>query len=188
MIEGKIINLRAVEKADLPKIFQWHNDAEVMQYWGRRGNSVSLGEVENWYQELIKRRDDRETYWMIETKQGVTIGRIFYRGLQQKDRQAEVVIMIGEKAYWGKGYGTDAMMTFLDYMFSQRNMHRIWLTVFAFNQRAIKSYQKCGFKLEGTAREDAFFDGRWQDHLHLGILQHEFQAPKTQAQQAARAS
>lgn len=174
MIEGKAINLRAVEKADLPRIVKWHNDPEVMHYWGRSGNSVSLAEVENWYQELVRHHDDREMYWMIDTKEGATIGRIFYRGLQQKERKTEVVIIVGEKEYWGRGYGTDAMMTFLGYMFHQRNMHRVWLTVFPFNQRAIKSYQKCGFKTEGTAREDAFFDGSWQDHIHMGILQHEF--------------
>ncbi len=90
-------------------------------------------------------------------------------------RDAFVAIGIGERMYWGKGYGTDAMRVTLRYAFDELNLHRVSLTVWAVNERAIRSYINAGFKVEGRIRESMHRDGRRMDMLVMGILHSEFQ-------------
>jgi RimJ/RimL family protein N-acetyltransferase len=62
----------------------------------------------------------------------------------------------------------------LGFAFGEMNLHRVFLTVYADNQRAIRCYEKCGFRHEGRQREARFSDGRYQDELMMGILREEF--------------
>ena len=87
---------------------------------------------------------------------------------------AWVGIGLGEPDYWGKGYGTDAMKVFLRYAFCEMNLHRVSLSVFDYNPRAVRSYEKAGFKLEGRGREMILRDGQHFDVIYMGILQHEW--------------
>ncbi len=104
------------------------------------------------------------------------IGGIDLRGIAWTDRIAEIGIVIGVKEYWGKGYGTDAMRVLMRLAFDTMNLHRLWLRVFDFNPRAIRSYEKCGFRREGLLREDKFMRGRYHDALVMAILEHEYRA------------
>jgi RimJ/RimL family protein N-acetyltransferase len=102
------------------------------------------------------------------------IGFIAFEEINWTDRDAYVSIGIGEPAFWGKGYGSDAMCLMLRYGFTELNLHRISLTVFEQNPRGIRSYEKCGFKHEGRIREFLLRDGRRSDMLHMGILRKEW--------------
>ncbi len=84
--------------------------------------------------------------------------------------------MIGDKDYWGKGYGTDAMRVLMRLAFDRMNLHRLWLQVHDFNQRAIASYEKCGFKRWGMLRDGKFSRGRYHDTIVMGILESEYRA------------
>jgi RimJ/RimL family protein N-acetyltransferase len=84
-------------------------------------------------------------------------------------------IGIGEKEYWGKGYGSDAMNVLLRYAFNELDLHRVTLTVFAFNERAIRMYERTGFKIEGRHRGYLYRDGRRWDLVEMGILKNEWQ-------------
>ena len=79
-------------------------------------------------------------------------------------------ITIGEKDVWGRGYGTEATRLMLDHAFGTLGLHRIALTVFEFNERAIRAYRNCGFVVEGRARESIWRDGRWWDELAMSVL------------------
>lgn len=83
-------------------------------------------------------------------------------------------IFIGDKKYWGKGYGTDAMRVLVKFIFEQMNIHKVKLNVYSFNERAIKSYEKCGFKVEGVLRQEIFRDGRYYDEIIMGLLKEEY--------------
>lgn len=85
-----------------------------------------------------------------------------------------VGIDIGERDEWGKGYGTDAMRVMLRYAFAELNLHRVSLNVFEYNPRAIRSYEKCGFGLEGRRRQALDRDGRRWDVIYMGILRGEW--------------
>ena len=102
------------------------------------------------------------------------IGNVGQIGLDWKNRSAFLGIVIAEKEYWGRGYGSDAIVTLLRFAFGEMNLHRIYLSVFDTNPRAIRCYEKCGFRHEGRAREALFRDGRYHDALQMAILRQEF--------------
>jgi len=88
--------------------------------------------------------------------------------------EAWMGISIGERDYWGKGYGTDAVRLILQYGFIELNLYRISLGLHAYNERALKSYEKAGFKMEGRMRGEGWRDGVHYDSLWMGILREEW--------------
>ena len=93
-------------------------------------------------------------------------------------------ISIGERDYWGKGYGTDAMRLAVQYAFVELNLRRVSLGLHAYNERALKSYQKVGFTLEGRMRGEGLRDGVRYDSYWMGILREEWFAPAHGAEEA----
>ncbi len=93
---------------------------------------------------------------------------------------AWVGIGIGDRTYWGKGYGTDAMRVVLRYAFAELNLHRVTLGVFEYNARAIRSYQKAGFVVEGRIRQEMVRDGRRWDGIYMGILRDEWEKKRNE--------
>ena len=89
---------------------------------------------------------------------------------------AFVGIAIGERDYWDKGYGTDAMRVMLRYAFTELNLHRVSLSVFEYNPRALRSYKKAGFVVEGRLRQWINREGRYWDLIFMGILREEWLA------------
>ena len=85
-----------------------------------------------------------------------------------------VGIGIGEREFWGKGFGTDAMELILQYAFTELNLQRVSLALHSYNVRALKSYEKAGFRLEGTTRGDQRREGKRTDTFWMGILRDEW--------------
>lgn len=108
------------------------------------------------------------------------IGQIELDGIRWNHGDAYVGIGIGP-GDWGKGYGTDAMRILLRYAFTELNLHRVTLTVFEYNPRAIRSYEKAGFKYEGRVRKFLVRDGKEYDMVHMGILRREWLALQNSA-------
>lgn len=180
MIIGDQIRLRAMEEEDLPKFVRWLNDAEV-----REGLSIryplSLAEEREWFANMLKRppqerpmaieiqTDPQEDTWEI-------VGNCGFFDTSWENRSAEIGIQIGEKKYWDKGFGTKAINLLLEFGFESLNFHRLYLKVFETNQRAIRSYQKAGFILEGKMREGQYQNGVYVDIVLMSILRHEWQS------------
>ena len=89
-------------------------------------------------------------------------------------REAWVGIGIGEREFWSKGYGTDMMRLCLQYAFVELNMYRVSLGLHEYNPRALRSYEKAGFRLEGRTRKDTQHEGMHTDGLWMGILRDEW--------------
>jgi RimJ/RimL family protein N-acetyltransferase len=98
------------------------------------------------------------------------IGEIRLEGLEQVDRRATLAVGILDPAALGNGYGTEAIRLVLAHAFGPMGLHRIDLRVLAYNERAIRCYEKCGFVIEGRERESALVDGAWHDDVMMGIL------------------
>jgi RimJ/RimL family protein N-acetyltransferase len=173
MIEGKKVRIRAIEKTDIDEIMKWINDREVMDNLIMR-YPVSRYQEEKWIEKALDDPNPRNKVFAIENKDGVYLGGMGLHRIDWENRNAEVGIAIGKKEYWNKGYGTDAMMTLLDFAFNRMNLHRVCLKVFDFNVRGIKSYEKCGFKREGVLRHDLYVNGEYHDSVIMGILRDEF--------------
>lgn len=174
MIYGDRVRLRAIERADIPTFVRWFNDPEVRQYILLFA-PMSTAQEERWFESLQDRKDDM--VFAIEARVGdawVHIGNTGLHRIDWKERLAVFGIVLGEKDYWGKGYGTDATRAMLGFAFKTLNLHRVELEVFDFNPRAIRCYEKAGFRREGTRRESHFHDGRYCNAHLMSILQHEY--------------
>lgn len=114
-------------------------------------------------------------FHIATTDEGQVIGECELEMNQAAHRDAFVAIGIGEPAYWGRGFGTDALGLLLGFGFREWNLHRISLAVFAYNPRALRSYIKCGFRVEGHVRRLLARGGERHDSILMGILKDEWQ-------------
>ncbi|MBC8449073.1 MAG: GNAT family N-acetyltransferase [Chloroflexi bacterium] len=173
MIVGEKTRLRAIERSDIPLFLGWFNDPEVRQYLSMY-LPLSEAQEEQWFERQLE--DDSRHVFAIETAEGVPIGNLGLHSIDWKNRSAVCGISIGEKEYWNQGYGTDAMRTLLRFAFEELNLHRVFLHVYDFNERAIRCYEKLGFRREGRLRQSQFTEGRYVDELIMGMLREEWRA------------
>ncbi|MER3398817.1 MAG: N-acetyltransferase [Chloroflexota bacterium] len=176
MLIGDRVRLRGIEREDLPTFVRWFNDPEVRQYL-MMYEPMSMAKEERWFEEMLEHKND--FVFAIEAQIGeqwVHIGNVGLHRIDWKNRTAMFGIALGEKAYWGQGFGTDATRTMLRFAFEELNLHRVELEVFDFNPRAMRSYEKAGFRHEGTRRQALFRHGRYHDVHLMAILQSEYQA------------
>jgi RimJ/RimL family protein N-acetyltransferase len=175
MIEGELVNLRAREIGDLERNFRWMNDREVTRHLSMR-YPISLAAEEVWMREGTARpmAFGDNVFFAIETKGSVHIGNINFHEMSAERRKARLGVVIGDKAYWSKGYGTDAMRTFLRFGFDELNLHRVDLTMDIDNARAIACYRKCGFVEEVRMRQARFVRGECSDQLVMAVLKSEW--------------
>lgn len=179
MIYGERVRLRAVEKTDLPLFVAWLNDPEVIA--GLALNMpLSMAEEEKWFEGLGSRpREERPLAIEIKEKKGWRlVGNSGFHNLEWSNRSAEIGIFIGDKSVWNRGYGTEAVTMLLRHGFETLNLNRIFLRVFAGNQRAIRAYEKAGFVQEGRMRAAVFHDGRYEDVLFMSVLRSDWEAHK----------
>ncbi len=179
---GALIRLRPSERADLPLFVQWLSNPEMRQYLILRYISQAL--EERWFEGLVSDLrggfQPARLHFMIEALEGPRpIGAVGLEDINWRDRSAELGIFIGEPEFWGKGYGSDAVRTTLEVGFRWYNLHRIFLNVVDDNERARRSYEKCGFQLEGRLRKAVFIDGGYKDLLLMSILADEFNAERS---------
>lgn len=177
MIVGKRVTLRPFRPEDLPALCVWHDDADVMRYWGDRSPILAAHAFEA---DLAPNgrftQFGADGYFCMCDESGRAIGRIDYEGFKLPERAAELSILIGEKGAWSKGYGSEALTLLLEWLFNDRGAHRVWLEVFAENTRAQRAYENVGFVREGTLRETWLMDGRWHDEHVYGMLRREYNA------------
>jgi RimJ/RimL family protein N-acetyltransferase len=168
------IHLRAFEREDLDIIVKWVNDEAVTRHLSDALiYPISRADEMKWL-ESISVANPREKVFAIETKEGKLIGSVGLHTISWVDRKAELGILIGEKEYWNRGYGTEAMGEILRIAFEKMNLNRIYLRVFDNNSRAIRVYEKCGFQQEGVLRQDHYSEGKYHNTLIMGILKEEY--------------
>jgi RimJ/RimL family protein N-acetyltransferase len=169
---GEKVYLRPIEENDIDNYVSWLNDWDVRENLSMVLPFNKTRENE-WIQGLYK--DDKNIVLGIVLKgSDRLIGNIGLHGISMIHRHATLGIFIGDKTCWSKGFGTEAIKLVLKYGFEQLNLHRITLTVFDFNARARKAYEKAGFILEGTYREHLFRNGKYCDVYFMGILRSEW--------------
>lgn len=175
MIYGQNVRLRGIEREDIPTFVRWFNDPEVRQYL-LMFEPMSKAQEERWFESTLDRRDDYLFAIEAHIDDGWThVGNVGLHQVDGKNRSAVFGIALGEKDYWGRGYGTDAVRTMLRFAFHELNLHRVELEVFDYNPRAMHCYKRAGFRHEGTRRQCFFHSGRYHDSHLMAILADEFQ-------------
>jgi RimJ/RimL family protein N-acetyltransferase len=164
-------------------VFNPEQDGETMARWNRDSEySRLLGDdpAYQWTPKQVKEWHEKEKdiyFFTIRTlADDRAIGMIDLAGFDWAARHAWVGIGLGEREFWGQGYGTDAMRVLLRYAFQELNLNRVNLNVFEYNERALKSYLKCGFVVEGRIRQAMLREGRRWDIIFMGILKSEWEA------------
>ena len=180
MIEGKRVRLRKLERGDLPVLHRWLNDAGLMS-WARFSpdHMMSQTAVEKEYEkELAGEERERTTFIVEERASGKPLGWCVVRTWDRKHVNADLGIALGEKELWGQGYGTEAMNLLLTIVFDHEGWHRAELWTLAENERAIHSFEKCGFRKEGHTKESAYYGGGYHDIVVMAQLGSEWNARK----------
>ena len=175
IIYGDGIRLRAVERSDIPSFIKWFNDPEVTHGLAAIF-PMSEANEEIWFDNMLKRPIETQPLAIeiqIENEWKI-IGNIAIFDFDKIAHSAEVGIVIGEKEFWGKGYGTKALKLILKHGFGTLNLNRISLQVYGLNDRAIRVYNKVGFVLEGTMRDAVYRQGKYYDVHIMSILRKEW--------------
>jgi RimJ/RimL family protein N-acetyltransferase len=179
LFEGQLVRLSSEDPQTLAQAFaRWNQNSEYFRLLD--SDPAHLWSANKFKEFLEKELESTlvvNLLFSIRTLDAdKLIGFIALDGINWTDRDSYVAIGIGEPDFWGRGCGTDAMRLMLRYAFTELNLHRISLNVYAYNQRGIRSYEKCGFKHEGCIREFVLRDGRRSDMLHMGILRSEWES------------
>ena len=171
-LAGKKVNLRPFLRADVPTLTRWMNDPEVREYI-RATFPQTEREEEDWFNKIGSKDDNINL--AIETKDGVLIGSMGIHRIDWKvDRNCTTGAVIGEKEYWNRGYGTDAKMILLNYIFNTLNLHKVCSTVVAYNKRSLQYSLHCGYRIEGRRRKHIFKNGRYWTLIELGLFKEEW--------------
>lgn len=182
MILGERVRLRRVEREDLPRFAAWLNDAEVRRQLALL-YPMGLAHEEAWFEAQLKAEPAVQPFAVdVRAQSPATagpdldwthVGGAGFHGVDWPSRAAELGLLIGNKEYWGRGYGTDATRALVRWGFRELNLNRVWLRVFEDNAAGIRCYEKVGFRLEGRLRQDRFREGRYVDTLVMGVLRDE---------------
>jgi RimJ/RimL family protein N-acetyltransferase len=135
----------------------------------------SLEEHEEWFAEMEK--GERSFPFSIRTLvEDRLVGVLVIKDIYWQARHCSFFIGLGNPEMRGRGYGSDAIRVMLKFVFLEMNLNRVGLEVMSYNEAAIRSYQRVGFKLEGTLRAFTYRDSVYYDMHLMGILRSEWEA------------
>lgn len=175
MLQGVLLDLVPFDARFAVHARRWQN-GPMHQWWGLDG-LLSAPRFEQRERRVAEKPPFLRSGYMrfgLLTKDGTPIGSTSLMRINFHSRFAEVGAGIGEPAYWGGGYGSDAMLLLVEYAFDWLDLRRLWLRTSARNTRAQRQVERCGFRLEGRNRAAEFVDGCFYDNLFYGLLRDEW--------------
>lgn len=176
LLRGQRVWLSALERADAATIAGWDTDSTFLRLLDAAPAAPrSEDEVARWL-DSTRRAHDYFAFGVRLTGSDDLIGWLELDGIQWTHQTCSLGIGIGSWAYRGQGYGSEALALALDFAFYELNLHRVALTVFAYNHAAVGLYEKLGFVREGVYREHLHRAGQRYDMLLYGLLRAEWEA------------
>ena len=172
---GDRVILKRHVSGNLAAFMRWYADPEVSRLTRYQDGPMARPEIERFFQARVLGSDSLAMA-IHERASDRLLGTCAFSQLDGENGSALFHITIGEKDAWGQGFGTEATRLMLEHAFERLRLHRIGLSVFAFNERAIRSYRRAGFVVEGRAREAIRRDGRWWDEVEMSILDSDWRA------------
>ncbi len=156
MITGSKIKLREKRLSDAMEDYAWHTDRELAELDAAPLLTTPFPDYLPDYACELHCPSPFKRSFSIETEDGKHIGNCAYYNIDEDKSEAEFGIMIGDRAYWGKGCGPDAITTLLKHIFTQTKLNRIHLKTLTDNKRAYRCFQKCGFTPCGKRTEGGY--------------------------------
>ncbi|MEO8625523.1 MAG: GNAT family protein [Candidatus Limnocylindrales bacterium] len=174
-ITGHLVALRRPVQSDLASVVRWYRDPEIARLTRYQTRQMSQSEVERFFQVRML-APDALAYSILEVPSKRLIGFTTFSALDGDNGSVMFHITIGEQDAWGRGLGTEATQLMLHHAFDRLGLHRVGLSVFSYNTRAIHAYEKAGFRIEGRLREAIQRQGEFFDEVQMGILADEWVA------------
>jgi RimJ/RimL family protein N-acetyltransferase len=174
VLTGSRVVLRRHTTENLAAFRRWYSDPEIAKLARYQEAPMRSEEIERFFTARVV-GPDALAMAIHERGSDRLVGTCAFSQLDGENGSALYHITIGEKDAWGRGYGTEATQLMLDHAFSTLGLHRVALFVFEFNERAIRTYRRCGFVIEGRSRESIYRDGRWWDELAMSVLESDWQ-------------
>lgn len=165
--KSKRVVLRPLLESDYVILMKWINDPEVQQYLGSYLPMMEADEKE-WIKSLHGRKATNIVVMIVVD--GKPIGTMGIHSIDYRHGTATTGAMIGEKEYWGKGYGSEAKMLLLEYAFNVLNLRKIYSDVIAFNKRSVRYSLRCGYKIEARLKKHLFSRGKYRDQVTLSVF------------------
>lgn len=154
---------------NIPQKVKWYNDENINKYLHYEDKFTIEG-TEKWYNKIVKDNTRYENViQVLDNGKYVDIGIIGLFNIDVKNKKAGFYITIGEQRYQGKGYAKKATLQFLKQAFQKFDLEKIFLYTDFENTRAIKLYEKCGFRLEGRLKKELFYKNRFVDRYYYAI-------------------
>ena len=177
LLKGRLVRLSVVDPEEVSKSFaSWNRDSEYKRLLDTDPPRLhSARKSKEWLEKEVGEMGETMYWFTIRgTEDDSLLGDITLDVTHWNTRDAFVGLGIGPREFWGKGYGTEAMQLILGYAFLEINLERVTLTVFEYNPRAIRSYEKIGFRHEGRLRGALLREGKRWDMLFMGIMREEW--------------
>jgi RimJ/RimL family protein N-acetyltransferase len=172
-VEGERVYLSPIHVDDANQYVQWLNDSEVTDGHGTSSLMITSVYEKNWIETALK--SEKSYFFAIVKKdKDELIGNIGFNEIDNIHRTANVGLFIGDTQNRGRGLGTEAMRLAVKYGFDVLNLNNINLYVFSFNEQAIKSYIKVGFKEYGRRRQAYYLNNVYHDVVCMDILREEY--------------
>ena len=167
--------LRDLTIEDVEDRYHWSLDQEVTKYlsFPDKYPPFTKQQTLDWIKICMSYKNGYLQKAVL-TEDGRHIGWVDLKNIDQTNKNAELGIVIGDKRYWGKGYGISALKAMLDVGFTKLGLEKIWLRVDYDNTNAIKCYEKCGFVKEGMMRKDRIRKGESINRYRFSILREGF--------------
>jgi RimJ/RimL family protein N-acetyltransferase len=185
-LPGDLVVLRRHVPGNLRAFLRWYADPAVVRLTRYQDGPMRPDEIERFFAARALGTDSLAM--AVHLRDGDRlIGTCALSQLDADNGSALFHITIGEPDAWGHGYGTEATRLMVDHAFGALGLHRVGLTVFSFNERAIRSYRSVGFVVEGRAREAIWRDGRWWDEIAMSVLDADWEAAGGRERMQSRA-
>ena len=168
-IRGQKVVLREKRIEDAPDDFAWRSDEELAKLDATRPLNMTYDDFMRYARTEIDDPGPRSKRLAIDTLDGRHIGNFMYYDLDLRRGEAELGIMIGDRDYWGKGYGSDAIRAVQDYIFTQTTLTRVYLHTLEWNERAKRSFAKAGMRDVKTVRRSGM------KFVRMEMLRHEWE-------------
>ena len=185
---GKLVRLSAFDPEEMSKAMpRWNRNSEYFRLLNSSGQPIQSSKAAlKWMEKDVAEISPGSYFFSIRAlADDMLLGELELDVVNWSAGDSFVGLGIGEAEHWGKGYGTDVMKVLLRFAFAEVNLRRVTLSVFEYNPRAIRSYEKAGFRHEGRARKVLNKEGKRWDVLFMGILREEWMQQTNQVTGAA---
>ena len=150
--DGELVRIRRKRPHDAFLDWTWRRDVDLASLDATRVTTLTFEQYRNQYLWQLQRAQIYRSTFAIEDLDGRHIGNVMYYNIDRQRQEAELGVVIGDRDYWGGGYGREAVSLLVDFIFTTTALTRIYLHTLDWNVRAQKSFGAAGFRDCGRAR------------------------------------